>query len=227
MRHDDAVADPAAPPPRDRRLRVVRDDERAAPEPPRPPTAPTPDIPGEPGPGGNVVGSGTVPRPRTETAPGGTGAGVDVRSPGTPPVPDAAVAPERRDRPGAAGRSSAAGGRGPRAGAAGRVGGTVGLVTAASGAAAAVDAAVGELDGLPAVYLLALFALPLWDRLPARVVARLGLLVLVVAAVGAAWFGLAGLRPEPWWRAEVAFGLACAAVGTVHALLPRRRTVVS
>lgn len=106
-----------------------------------------------------------------------------------------------------------------------RVGWTVGLVGVVTGVAAGVDVVVGGPDGVPAVYLLALFALPLWDRLPARVGARLGLLALVVAAIGAAWFGLAALRPEPWWRAEVAFGLACAAVGTVHAVLPRRRTV--
>lgn len=103
---------------------------------------------------------------------------------------------------------------------------TVGLVAVASGTAAAIDAVVGELDGAPAVFLLVLFALPLWDRLPARVSHRIALLALVVAAVGAGWLGLAAARPEPWWRAEVAFGLACAAVGTVHALLPRRRTVV-
>ena len=100
-----------------------------------------------------------------------------------------------------------------------------GLVGAATAAAAGIDVLVGGLDGVPAVYVLVLFALPFWDRLPLRVTARLAVLVAVVAAVGAAWFGLALLRPEPWWRAEVAYGLACAAVGTVHALLPRGRTV--
>jgi hypothetical protein len=107
------------------------------------------------------------------------------------------------------------------------VGVTLAGVAVVTGVAAGVDAWVGGVDGVPAVFLLAVFALPLWDRLPARVSARVALLAAVVLAIGLGWAGLAAVRSEPWWRAEVAFGLACAGVGTVHALLPRRRTVVS
>jgi hypothetical protein len=90
---------------------------------------------------------------------------------------------------------------------------------------AAVDRWVGGLDGRPALFLLVLFALPFWDGLPGRLTARLGELAVTLAAVAAVWFAAAYARPEAWWRGEVAFGLACAIVGTAHALLTRRRTV--
>jgi hypothetical protein len=70
-----------------------------------------------------------------------------------------------------------------------------------------------------------LFVLPFWDRLPARVSARLGTLTALVLAVAALWLAIAAVRPEGWWRGEVAFGLSCAIVGTVHALAAARRTV--
>jgi len=100
------------------------------------------------------------------------------------------------------------------------------VVAVGTATAAAVDALAGGLDGAPAAHLLVLLALPFWDRLPARLPHRLGALGLVTAAVAAAWFVLAAFRPEPWWRAQVAFGLACAVVGTAATLLSRRRTVV-
>jgi hypothetical protein len=50
-------------------------------------------------------------------------------------------------------------------------------------------------------------------------------LAAVVAAVAVLWVALAALRPEGWWRAEIAYGLACGIAGTAHALLSRRRTV--
>lgn len=109
-----------------------------------------------------------------------------------------------------------------RAGSGRRVGWVVGSVAVGTAAAYGVDALVGPVDGHPAVYLLVLQALPFWDRLPAGLWRRLAVLVGLAGAVAAVWWGLAGLRPEPWWRAEVAFGLACALVGTVHALRPGR-----
>jgi hypothetical protein len=222
MRHDVPVADPAAPPPRDRRLRVVRDDERAPDPPPGPESRPAAD-----GAGGPSTGTRTEDRP-AHPAPHPRDPDPRDRPADPPPHHPAPAAPAPGRPPDGDGRVVGAGRRGwvRRGGWVRRVAVTIGLVGVAIGTAALVDAAVGGLDGVPAVHLLALFALPLWDRLPARVSHRVGLLGLVVVAVGAAWFGLAALRPEPWWRAEVAFGLACAAVGTVHAALPRRRTVV-
>lgn len=98
---------------------------------------------------------------------------------------------------------------------------------AALGTAAAtvVDGVVGGLDGRPALFLLVVLALPFWDGLPARVTTRLAELVAVVAAVAVLWLGIAALRPEGWWRAEIAYGIACGIAGTAHALLSRRRTV--
>ena len=90
---------------------------------------------------------------------------------------------------------------------------------------AGLDRIVGGLDGKPALFLLVLFTLPFWDRLPARLAARLATLAGLVAAVAAVWLAVAAARPEGWWRGEVAFGLACAIVGTVHALVTARRTV--
>jgi hypothetical protein len=92
-------------------------------------------------------------------------------------------------------------------------------------AATAVDRMVGGLDGRPALFLLVVLALPFWDGLPARVTTRFAELAAVVAAVAVLWFGIAALRSEGWWRAEIAYGIACGIVGTAHALLSRRRTV--
>jgi hypothetical protein len=91
--------------------------------------------------------------------------------------------------------------------------------------ATAVDQMVGGLDGRPALFLLVVLALPFWDGLPARVTIRLAELVGVVALVAVLWFAVATLRPEGWWRAEIAYGIACGIAGTAHALLSRRRTV--
>jgi hypothetical protein len=88
-----------------------------------------------------------------------------------------------------------------------------------------VDRISGGLDGRPALFLLVVLALPFWDGLPARISARLLELAAVVIAVAGGWLALAVLSPEGWWRGEIAYGLACAVVGTVHALLTRRRTV--
>jgi hypothetical protein len=88
-----------------------------------------------------------------------------------------------------------------------------------------VDRVVGGLDGHPALFLLVVLALPFWDGLPARVTARLAELVAVVVAVAVIWVALAALRPEGWWRAEIAYGVACGIAGTAHALLSRSRTV--
>jgi len=96
---------------------------------------------------------------------------------------------------------------------------------AGTAVATVVDRAVGGLDGRPALFLLVVLALPFWDGLPARIGTRLVELVAVVTAVAVLWFGLAALRPEGWWRAEIAYGIACAIAGTAHALLSRRRTV--
>jgi hypothetical protein len=91
--------------------------------------------------------------------------------------------------------------------------------------ATVVDRVVGGLDGHPALFLLVVLALPFWDGLPVRVTARLAELVAVVAAVAVVWLALAAVRPDGWWRAEIAYGIACAIAGTAHALLCRRRTV--
>jgi hypothetical protein len=102
-----------------------------------------------------------------------------------------------------------------------------GGVAAGTALSAGLDRLLGGLDGKPALFLLVIFALPFWDRLPARLPARLAVLAALVAAVGALWLVIALTRPEGWWRGEVAFGLAGAIVGTVHALATARRTVVS
>ena len=104
------------------------------------------------------------------------------------------------------------------------------LAGTAAGTAAAVgaDQLVAGLDGDPPLHLLLALALPFWDGLPARLGPRLGVLAAVVLAIAAVWLALAGLRPEPWWRAEVSFGAACALVGAAHLLLAagrHRRTV--
>jgi hypothetical protein len=91
--------------------------------------------------------------------------------------------------------------------------------------AALVDRLVGGWDGRPALFLLVVLALPLWDGLPARVTVRLAELAAVVVSVAALWLAVAAVRPEGWWRGEIAYGLACGIVGTAHAVLSRRRTV--
>ena len=106
-----------------------------------------------------------------------------------------------------------------------RVGWVWGGVAVGTALGAGLDRIVGGLDGKPALFLLVLFTLPFWDRLPARLAARLATLAGLVAAVAAVWLAVAAARPEGWWRGEVAFGLACAIVGTVHALVTARRTV--
>jgi CBS domain containing-hemolysin-like protein len=91
--------------------------------------------------------------------------------------------------------------------------------------ATVVDQVVGGLDGRPALFLLVVLALPFWDGLPSRVGTRYAELAAVVVAAAVVWFGVALLRPEGWWRAEIAYGIACGIAGTAHALLSRRRTV--
>jgi hypothetical protein len=98
-------------------------------------------------------------------------------------------------------------------------------MSVATAVAAGVDYLAGGLDGQPATFLLALFALSFWDGLAARVWTRIAEIAAVVVGVAAGWLAIAAVRPEGWWRSEVAFGLACAIVGTVHALASRRRTV--
>ena len=88
-----------------------------------------------------------------------------------------------------------------------------------TGGALGADRAVGGLDGRPAVHLLMVLALPFWDGLPARLGPRLLVLAAVLAAIGAAWLALAGLRQEAWWQAEVSFSLACALVGIAELVL--------
>lgn len=107
----------------------------------------------------------------------------------------------------------------------GRLGWLWGGVAGGTALAAGLDRLLGGLDGKPALFLLVVFAMPFWDRLPARLPARLAVLATLVAAVGALWLAIAMARPEGWWQAEVSFGLACAIAGTVHALLTARRTV--
>jgi hypothetical protein len=102
-------------------------------------------------------------------------------------------------------------------------------VLVGTGVAAVADGMVGRLDGGPPAYLLLVLALPFWDLLPRRLPARIGVLALLVAAIAAVWLGVCLLRPEGWWRGEVAFGIGCAVVGAGHVLvlaaLSRRRTV--
>lgn len=104
-----------------------------------------------------------------------------------------------------------------------------GVVAAGTAAGFGADALVGRLDGGPPAYLLLVLALPFWELLPRRLPARLGVMALLVAAIGAVWLAVGLVRPEPWWRAEVAFGVGCAVVGAAHVLslaaLSRRRTV--
>jgi hypothetical protein len=98
-------------------------------------------------------------------------------------------------------------------------------VAVGTAVAAGLDRIVGGVDGRPALFLLVIFALPFWDTLSVRVPAGLAVLAGMVVAVAALWLAIALARPEGWWRGEVAFGLACAIVGTVHGLVTARRTV--
>ena len=106
-----------------------------------------------------------------------------------------------------------------------RVGWAWAAVALGTTVATVVDRVVGGLDGRPALFLLVVLALPFWDGLPARVTTRLAELVAVLGAVAVLWFGIATLRPEEWWRTEIAYGIACGIAGTAHAVLSRRRTV--
>jgi hypothetical protein len=106
-----------------------------------------------------------------------------------------------------------------------RVGWVWAGAAAGTAVAALVDRLVGGWDGRPALFLLVVLALPFWDGLPTRVAARLAELAAVVAAVAVLWLAVAAVRPEGWWRGEIAYGLACGIVGTAHALRSRRRTV--
>jgi hypothetical protein len=106
-----------------------------------------------------------------------------------------------------------------------RVGWVWAGAAAGTAVAAAIDRFVGAFDGRPALFLLVVLALPFWDGLSVRVSARLAELAAVVAAVAVLWLAVAAVRPEGWWRGEIAYGLACAIVGTGHVLLSRRRTV--
>jgi hypothetical protein len=103
------------------------------------------------------------------------------------------------------------------------------VVLAGTAVAVLADGLVGRLDGGPPAYLLVALALPFWDLLPHRLPARVGAVALLVTAIAAVWFGVAMARPQPWWRAEIAFGIGCAVVGAGHLLLlaatGRRRTV--
>jgi len=107
------------------------------------------------------------------------------------------------------------------------VGWVLGAAALGTAGALAADHAVGALDGRPALHLLIVLALPFWDRLPVRFGPCLLRLAALVAAVAATWLLLGDLRPEAWWRAEGAFGLACALVGTGQVALSARtrRTV--
>jgi hypothetical protein len=127
-------------------------------------------------------------------------------------------------------RDGAAAGR-RRAALAGDLAGVLGVVVAGTGVATICDALVRPVDGNPAVYFLLLLALPLWDRLPARVGPRIGVIAGSWIAIAAFWYVLA-LRGDAWWRGAGAFGVATLMVGwaavlasTAHAraaTLPRR-----
>ncbi len=97
-----------------------------------------------------------------------------------------------------------------------RVGvGAVGVPVAGTGLALLGDHLLGGLDGRPALHLLIVLALPFWDALPARLGPRVLSMAGLVAATATVWLVLGSLRPEPWWRAEVSFGLACLLVAAI------------
>lgn len=219
------VGEPGTGRPRERWLRVVRDDEVAPPPEPPAPLAP---------PAGHTAPAPPAARPEDphQWAPP---APSHPSAPPTPPAPPAArrTAPVARRPPPP--RSAAAGTGAPAreaatARAAGRRWGwVIGVPAGGTGLAVGADHLMGGLDGRPALHLLIVLALPFWDTLPDRLGPRLLALAGVVAAIAAVWLLLAALRPEPWWRAEVAFGLACALVGVlavaVSALAGPGRTV--
>lgn len=225
------VDDPSEPPvPRERWLRVVRDGEKASPPPADAPPDPAPrhGTPAGGGPdprtGAREPGSWARPTARrtwtgTATAPAHPPA-VPAPRPPAPPPADPWVA----DRPAPEAEP------GPWAHMVRAVGMVVAVVGAGTAGALLADRLVGTAgDGHPALYVLVALALPFWDALPARLGARVAVVAAVIAAVAAVWFGLALLADPVWWRAQVSFGLACLAVGTVHLLLAAalrgRRTV--
>jgi hypothetical protein len=93
------------------------------------------------------------------------------------------------------------------------------VVIAGTGVGLLADQLVAGLDGGPPAYLLVTLALPLWDLLPHRLIERLGVLVALLAGIAAVWWLVGRLRPDGWWRGEVAFGIACALVGALPAVL--------
>lgn len=103
------------------------------------------------------------------------------------------------------------------------------VVTVGTAAAFAADRALGAPDGHPPLHVLVLLALPFWDALPARPARRVAATAALTAAVALLWLLLGGLRPEPAWRDQLSFGLACALVGAAQLALSsarrRRRTV--
>jgi len=204
MRHHVRVVDPATPRPRERWLRVVRDDEVPAGDPDAPPARPAPAASAAP-----VAPAPAAPAPPT---PGAARPGRQARSAPAAVAPAGGVA-------GVGGRPAAVD---ARRGWVGRLGWTLGASGLGTGAALGADRLVGGLDGRPALHLLVLLALPFWDGLPARPGPRLLVLAVVVAAVAATWLALAGLRPEAWWGAEISFGLACALVGATEVALSAR-----
>jgi hypothetical protein len=109
------------------------------------------------------------------------------------------------------------------------VGMLVAVVGLGTGGAVLADRVVGMPgDGHPALYVLVALALPFWDALPDRLGPRIAVVAAVIAAVAAVWLGLSTLAAPTWWRAQVAFGVACLLVGTAHLVLAaalRRRTV--
>ncbi len=97
---------------------------------------------------------------------------------------------------------------------------------AGTGVATAADALARPLDGRPALFLLLLLALPLWDLMPARPLARIGTAVSACCAVAALWYLFAMAWAEPWWRGEGAFGVACLVVGWTAVVTLRRLWLV-
>jgi hypothetical protein len=93
------------------------------------------------------------------------------------------------------------------------------VVVGGTGMGLLADRLVDGLDGGPPAYLLVALALPLWDLLPRRPLERIGVLVGLVAGIAAVWWVVGRLRPEGWWRGEVAFGIGCAVVGALPAVL--------
>ena len=89
------------------------------------------------------------------------------------------------------------------------------LGTAAAGTAVAtgVDALARPVDGMPAAYFLVALALPLWDRLPARLGERVARIAAIWLAIAAVWYVITLGGGTAWWRGAGAFGVACLVVG--------------